>query len=82
MGDIDSCQDLQLARNKDMLQLILGQFFFLVDGSSGYFFEALIYVSFVLISCALFSKFWIEAIISSDHFGVARISPTSPSLWL
>ena len=25
------------------------------------FFEALIYVSFVLISCALFSKFWIEA---------------------
>lgn len=23
--------------------------------------EALIYVSFVLISCALFSKFWIEA---------------------
>ena len=33
--------------------------------------EALIYVSFVLISCALFSKFWIEA-ERTVHFGSVR----------
>lgn len=44
----------------DMLQLILEQFFSWCC-VMWLFPQALIYVSFVLISCALFSKFWIEA---------------------
>ena len=36
--------------------------------------QALIYVSFVLISCALFSKFWIEAGKGSESLQVCRQS--------
>lgn len=48
-----------------MLQLILEPFFFP---------QALIYVSFVLISCALFSKFWIEASMLRGQFSNTTIA--------